>query len=156
MIRGLLKLLKLSDSFISGLTLIILVAVTSSGVLMRYVFNRPFSWQEEVQLWCYVWLSFFGGSVAFRHGGHVAIEVLVDIFPKPLQKIVNIFVYLVVSFLLLYLAFYGFSFVGLQREIQRTTNVLHVPYYLICLALPIGSILMFLSWTLSFFKGGEE
>lgn len=156
MVKGIFKILKLLDSSISGMALVILVAITSSGVLMRYVFNRPFSWQEEVQLWCYVWLTFFGGSLAFRHGGHVAIEVLTDIFPRPLQKVVNVFVYLVVSSLLLYLGYHGLSFVKLQREIQRTTNVLHVPYYLICLALPIGSFLMLISWTIHRFKGSEE
>lgn len=156
MAKGIFKILKLLDSSVSGIALIILVAITSSGVLMRYVFNRPFSWQEEVQLWCYVWLTFFGGSLAFRHGGHVAIEVLTDLFPRPLQRAVNAFVYLVVAFLLLYLGYHGLSFVKLQREIQRMTNVLHVPYYLICLALPIGSILMFISWTIHYFKGSEE
>ncbi|MBC7331394.1 MAG: TRAP transporter small permease [Synergistetes bacterium] len=150
------KALGTLDYFISGLTLIVLVAVTASGVLMRYVFNKPFSWQEEVQLWCYVWLTFFGGSVVFRHGGHVAIEVLYDLFPSFLRKVVRAFIYGVVSFLLLYLVFYGFSFVKLQYEIQRTTNVLHVPYYIVCLALPLGSLLMFLNWTIYFFKGGED
>jgi len=156
LIRWVFKLLGNLELFISGLSLIILVAVTAVGVLMRYVLNRPFSWQEEVQLWCYVWLSFFGGSLAFKHGGHVAIEVLVEIFPKPLQRVIGVFVYLVVSLLLIYLILNGFRFVMLQWEIGRTTNVLHVPYYIVCIALPLGCLSMLISWTLYNLKGGDS
>lgn len=148
-------LIKNGDLLISGAALIVLVAITSVGVFMRYVLSRPFPWQEEVQLWCYVWLSFFGGSVAFRHGGHVAIEVLVDLFPHSLQRVVKVLIYLVVTSLLVYITVNGFRFVTLQYEIERTTNVLHFPYYIICLALPIGCILMIISWTFWTLKGGE-
>ena len=38
------------DIGISVIALVLLIAVTFAGVIFRYVFSKPFSWQEEVQL----------------------------------------------------------------------------------------------------------
>lgn len=36
------------DIGISVIALVLLIAVTFAGVIFRYVFSKPFSWQEEV------------------------------------------------------------------------------------------------------------
>lgn len=59
-----------------------LVAVTFCGAIMRYAFNSPFAWQEEVQLMLIVWIVFFGGRYAFAAGNHCAIDVVVELFPQ--------------------------------------------------------------------------
>ncbi len=56
------------------------------GVLMRYIFNNPFTWEEELQLACMVWITFLAAPAAFRTKSHVAIEILVDALPKSLEK----------------------------------------------------------------------
>ena len=54
------------DIGISVIALVLLIAVTFAGVIFRYVFSKPFSWQEEVQLALIIWVIFFGARYAFE------------------------------------------------------------------------------------------
>ena len=77
------------DLYISMIGLVILILITCAGTGMRYVFNAPFVWQEEVQMILVVWIVFWGASAAFRTGNHIAIEILVDALPEKAQRIIR-------------------------------------------------------------------
>lgn len=140
------------DLLIAGLSLIVLVIITFLGVIMRYIFNAPFVWLEEVQLWCAVWLVFFGASAAFRSGSHVSIEFVVDRFQPPLKKLAEIFAYFVVVSGLVYLMVYGIRLIEHLHLIDRTTNVLKVPYTIIYSAIPIGCALMIINYSIIMYE----
>lgn len=154
------------DLLLAGITLAILVFITFVGVLMRYFFDAPFVWQEEVQLWCAVWLVFIGAGAAFRSGGHVAIEFVVERLPRPLRRTVEVLGYFVVVSVLLYLMVYGWKLVLQLLHTGKTTNVLHIPYPVIYIAFPLGCLLMIVNYTLtvipafldgrSHSRGGED
>ena len=79
------KILDILDKIevaVASLVLLVLICVTFFGVLMRYIFNNPFTWEEELQLACMVWITFLAAPAAFRTKSHVAIEILVDALPK--------------------------------------------------------------------------
>ena len=65
-----MKWIQNSDRLISGflmIALVLLIAVTFAGVIFRYVFSKPFSWQEEVHAWLLIiWVIFFGARYAFE------------------------------------------------------------------------------------------
>lgn len=136
------------DLVVSGIALVALIIATFLGVIMRYFFNNPFTWLEEFQLWCFTWLVFFGAGAAFRTGSHVAIEILVDLMPSSMKKIVEVFGYFVTIAVLVYFIIYGSNLVNQLMSIGRVTNILKVPYPVIYSALPIGCGLMILNYTL--------
>mgnify|MGYP003247814995 FL=1 len=70
---NLLKLLGNLDVYVSAVCLCVLVAITSLGVVFRYILGAPFTWLEEVQLALLVWIGFLSGGAAFRSGAHIAI-----------------------------------------------------------------------------------
>ena len=72
--------------------LILLVGVTFFGVIMRYCLGDPFVWQEEVQLALIIWVVFLGGRYAFVCGNHAAIDVIVEMFPEKLQKLLSVLI----------------------------------------------------------------
>lgn len=134
------------DFLISGLCLVGLVTLTILGVVMRYAVNSPLTWLEEVQMLLIIWLSFFGGSAAFRLQNHVAIEILVDLLPKKLQKVIEVFIVLIVSAVLLFLVIRGYDFVARLAGARRLSNVLRIPYALVYSAVPIGGALMLINF----------
>ncbi|WP_132244498.1 TRAP transporter small permease [Marinisporobacter balticus] len=136
------------DMLIASISLIILVLITFFGVIMRYFFNDPFVWLQEVQLWCFTWVVFFGGGAAFRSGSHVAIDVLVDRMPPTARKIVEIFGYLVSMFVLAYLLVHGTNLVKQLFHTGRNTNILHTPYPIIYGAFPTGCVLMMINYSM--------
>ena len=62
------------DIVVASIILAILIVLTFLGVVWRYIFNAPFTWLEEVQTSCMVWIVFAGAGAAFRSGNHVAID----------------------------------------------------------------------------------
>lgn len=78
------------DYLIAGVAFIVLVSVTFVGVIMRYVFGSPFTWLEELQLFCFIWMAFMGGCIVFRQGSHICIDILVDAFPQKMAGVVQI------------------------------------------------------------------
>ena len=66
------------DIVVASIILAILIVLTFLGVVWRYIFNAPFTWLEEVQTSCMVWIVFAGAGAAFRSGNHVAIEMIVE------------------------------------------------------------------------------
>lgn len=140
------------DYVIAGASLITLITITFLGVLMRYFFSTPFIWQEEVQLWCFMWIVFFGAGAAFRTGNHIAIDILVDSFPIKLKKVVEIFNYVVVTAVLIYFYKHSSTLVEQMIKTGRTTNILKINYAIIYRAFPIGCLLMILNQSLVLFS----
>lgn len=138
--------LKNIDFLISGLCLVGLVVLTMLGVVMRYAVNSPLTWLEEMQMLLIIWLTFFGGSAAFRLQNHVAIEIVVDLMPKKMQKAVEVFIVIVVSAVLLFLIFRGYDFVARLAGARRLSNVLRLPYALVYAAVPVGGALMLINF----------
>ena len=81
---------------ISEIILAALIIVTIVGTLTRYFLRMPFTWIEEFQLACVVWIVFLAGSAAFHEKAHVAIEMVVDLLPKSVQRVINVLIGIVV------------------------------------------------------------
>jgi TRAP-type C4-dicarboxylate transport system permease small subunit len=135
------------DLILAGLSFVILVILTFIGVISRYFVNRPILWEEEVQLWLFSWIIFFGGSVVFRNRAHVAIELVVEFFPLKIRKVMNVLIYLVCLCGFMYLFINSMALVMQYVATNKVTSVIAVPYSLISAAIPIGCVLMFLNYT---------
>ena len=46
------------DIAVASVILTVLIVLTFLGVVWRYIFNNPFTWLEEVQTSCMVWIVF--------------------------------------------------------------------------------------------------
>lgn len=132
---------------ISVLSFLVLLFVTFFGVIMRYFFVNPLIWQEEVQRWMIIWIVSFGASAAFRTGNHIAIEILVELFPIKVQRFIHHIVYIVVVWTLGYIMIHSFNYAIQLAQFKRVTDVLKIPYQYIYIVLPISIILMILNFT---------
>mgnify|MGYP001050510077 FL=1 len=84
------------DIIVAAAVLSVLIVLTFMGVIWRYLFKAPFTWLEEVQLACMVWIVFAAAGAAFRTGNHVAIEMIVDMMPPKIQKVMEVVISVVV------------------------------------------------------------
>ena len=153
------QLLKNLDLVVASLALVALVALTFVGVFARYVFNAPFAWQEGVQLMLIVWVTFLGGRYAFVTGSHCAIDVLVEMFPKKVQRYFDLVIMAIVVIVLSYTGWQVGKYILQMYNTNRVTNMLHIPYALIyapgliaCVTMSIQFILL----TMKKFLHGEE
>lgn len=151
-LKNLKKILLNIDAVIAGIALAALVLLTIIGALSRYFLDYPFTWLEEVQIWCEVWVVFIGAGAAFRSGSHVAIEMIIDALPKPVQKIFDFIIAAVVIGVIGYLLVQSIGFIQLFVNSGRTTSILQIPYSLIYGIVPISCILMIVNYLYIFIK----
>lgn len=144
------------DIVVAAIALVILIVLTSSGVFMRYILGKPYTWLEEVQLFCLIWIVFGAGGAAFRTGNHVAIEMVVEIFPEKIQKVIGIFVDIVVLLVIGYLFKQSIGFIGMFVKSGRSTSMLKIPYSLIYGIAPVSYVLMIISYFTSKYLGNEN
>jgi TRAP-type C4-dicarboxylate transport system permease small subunit len=148
------------DYVVSCSALAVLILVTFGAVIMRYFVNRPLIWGEEVQLFCIIFVVFFGAGAGFRTGSHVAIDFLVDRFPPKPRKVVELAVYVFSILILVYFAVQSMNFAAQMYRTRRTTEILDIPYFITYAAFPAGCVIMIANYTLSvamrlFCKKGE-
>ncbi len=135
-----------ADMYIACAALAVLVAITISGVVMRYLVNSPFRWTEEVQLMCFVWVIFFGACSVARNHGHIAIDAFVNIFPKFLRKSANFISNAISILLLVYLGYQSCRHTLQMYNSNRLTPILAVPYAFIYVAVPLSCLVMTLAY----------
>jgi TRAP-type C4-dicarboxylate transport system permease small subunit len=123
-----LKFLGNIDIIVAGIMLAILIILTFLGVIYRYVLAAPFTWLEEVQTSCLVWIVFAAAGPAFRYGNHVAIEMFVDLMPKGMQKVMTVLISCVVVVVLAYLFKETVGFIAIFARSGRATSMLKIPF----------------------------
>lgn len=144
------------DLAVAVVGLVILIVTTFLGVPMRYIVNKPFTWLEEVQSACLVWIVYGAASAGFRTGSHVAIEMIVERFSAKIQKVFQILISIVVIIVLGYLLFQSFGFIQMFLKNVRTTSILHIPYWAIYLICPISFALQIFSYIMVTVKGWSK
>ena len=146
-----LSILMNLDIVVASVILAILIMLTFFGVIWRYIFNAPFTWLEEVQTSCMVWIVFAAAGAAVRTGNHVAIEMIVDMMPEKLQKIMEWLISVVVVIGYLFIQSLGFIQVFLKSG--RSTSMLKIPYASVYGIAIVSYVDMIISYFYSIIKG---
>ena len=133
------------DLYFMVILLACLIVLTVGGVLKRYILRNPISWLEEIQALLFMWITFIGGSAAFRYASHVSIEILVESLPKKIGGLIERFDVLLQLLILGYLCYQEFTYYFQLISTGKVTNLLRIPYSVAYLALPIGGVLMLVS-----------
>lgn len=53
-----------------------MVGITLLQVVLRYVFNAPLRWSEELARYVFVWITFVGLYLAWRKGAHLGLDLV--------------------------------------------------------------------------------
>ncbi|MCI8511076.1 MAG: TRAP transporter small permease [Lachnospiraceae bacterium] len=123
-----LQILTNLDLYAAGFFLVVLVVITFLGVFYRYIIGKPFTWLEEVQLASLTWIGFLSAGAAFRSGSHIAIEMVVELFPVHVQRGIAWAVRLITLAILFYLTKQCTGYFLLFVQNARLTPVLRIPY----------------------------
>ena len=142
-IAGLVKV----EVFLAAAILTALILCTFAGVIARYCLSAPFTWEEEFQLACMVWITFLAAPFGFHTRSHVAIEILVDTFPQKVQRVVEVLIGIVVFAVLGYLFFRSLNYISVMLRTGRSTPILKIPYAWIYAISPASCVLMLISYT---------
>ena len=96
------------DEIIGAFFLCIVVFFTAVNVIMRYCFNNIIVEAEELILIAFIWSTYIGVTSSYKNDQHVAIDVVFNYLPKPVQKVMDIIIDLLVLTCCAYMTYLGF------------------------------------------------
>ncbi|WHH59073.1 TRAP transporter small permease [Petroclostridium sp. X23] len=132
---------KIEEWFVLS-TLAVMGIVLTVQVFMRYIFNYPLVWSEELARYLFVWLAFIGAGYGVRHHIHIEMEAFYNKFPPTMKKIVTVTTNALAIFCFAYIIPYGIKFTIEQHSIA--SSAMGIPMSYVVAAVPIGCIIVVL------------
>ena len=133
--------LKVEEILAGGMLCLIAILVFWSAIARTI--GMPVNWAQDVSLLAFAWLTFIGADIIIKTGNLIRIDMLVNLFPKSIQKILTLIFDVLMLLFLLILIVYGFILVS--QSWSRTFNTMKLSYAWCTLAVPAGALLMFVS-----------
>ena len=112
--------------------------VNFANVVGRYAFDYAFLGADEAQIYIMIWMAFLGAAVVSWRNRHLRMDVLLRLFPKPVQATLRAIEMLLLAglggFVLIESASYSWRIFSLGQ----TSNTAGIPMWLPHSAVPIG------------------
>lgn len=118
-----------------------LVIVVTWQVFSRQVLGAPATWTEESARYVFVVLALLGSALVFSERGHIAVEVLVNKFSMPVQKVVALAVQASIVFFAVYVMIFGGYNVAMTAWNQNISTM-PVSVGQVYLILPVVGVLI--------------
>jgi TRAP-type C4-dicarboxylate transport system permease small subunit len=81
-----------ASGIVAGVCLALIVGVTTTQVICRYVFASPLRWPEEFSRVMFIWMT-YGGCLLLPHlRQHIAIEFVYDLLPGRWRYLLDLFI----------------------------------------------------------------
>ena len=119
--------------------LVTMVVVAFVQVVLRYGFDAPLAWNEEVARWCFVWMTFLGAALGVKRNAHVSIDSLLMALPPVGQKALCLIGNYVTATVCFALVIPGW---GMVQESILASTALQWPLKYFFLSIPVGGVLM--------------
>ncbi len=127
---------------LAAVSTLLLTAVVTYSVIMRFVFNSSLAWTDELATYCLLWMVFFGLTYTLYVGAHIRIDFFTVMLPKRGQEIAEIVIWAfgtVFAVLLLLGCLHAVN--NFIVRDTYSTDGMDIPLYLPALPMLIGSIL---------------
>lgn len=142
--KGLKKAWDLLEEILAGSFLSVGIALIFYGVLMRYVFNEPKAWVEEIANYTIVWGSLLGVPIALRNNHHIQVDILYDKMPASGKRLMDIFSSVIGIVFCLFFTYYGYLLVAKRYTSGMVSMDVGIPMWLVYLILPISGAMFLL------------
>lgn len=108
---------------------------------MRYVFNRPPSWTEELALLCFTWVSLLMLALGVRQAFHARIDLLANQLSRSWSETLNCLVLLMTAGFGAFLCMGGTTY--LLETASTVSAAIAYPIYVLNFAAPVCGALVF-------------
>lgn len=118
---------------------VLLMAInTVANVVGRFVLGESLHFSEELNRILIVMITFAGLGYAARHGRHIRMSAIYDVFPTNIRRLMMILISFVTSVIMFFLCWYSVSYIHSVYTSGRVLPTLGFPIYLIYLWVPVG------------------
>jgi len=121
----------------------LILTVLFGQVCLRYAFQYPLAWPDELARSLHVWVAFPGAYLAFRRGEHVTVDYFASRLPKRFQPALDVFVHTACIAFLVVLIFSATT--GMWKLALARTPAMGLPMPFLFLATFVAAVLMAIS-----------
>lgn len=118
----------------------VMVAALALQVFYRFVVQDPLSWTEELGRYAFVWVTFLGAAVAYRHGTHIVVETILLLLPPGAQVALVWAGDALCTLALVVLVVQGAGIVEATANVKAT--MLQVPMSWVYASVPVSAAIM--------------
>lgn len=93
--------------WISGLSVIAMSLIIPWGIFARYVLGTGSQWPEPIAIVLMVVFTFFGASAAYRARAHIAVAMVTERLPKPMQRALANVIDMLMLIVAVFVTYYG-------------------------------------------------
>lgn len=130
------------DKMMVGLVFVLVAAmviVTTAQVVFRVVFNA-LTWSEELSRYLLVWGTFFGATLAYKRGNHIAVTFIIDFFPAKLRIWFNVLSYVLSIVFFGIVCYQGYQMI--QMQVFQISPALSLPMHMVYWSIPLSLAIM--------------
>ncbi|MCC9620563.1 TRAP transporter small permease [Thalassospira sp. MA62] len=117
------------------------ISLTFLQVVMRYVFNAPLYWAEEVVLYAIIVMSFVGISIGIRLGSHISVDLLDAMIPERHVSVLRMIAIVLGILFALALMYFGAQLFLNTLNRGQLSPALRIPVASIYAIIPIAGLL---------------
>ena len=131
------KIVKYSGYLASAL-FIAIGFIVSYEVIMRYLFNSPTIWVNEVSRFLQIWATYLALTYSFHQQDFIRITVIYDRLNETGKKILDFISFIFILIFSSFVVYYGWLIAYDSLKVGRTSStILDVPSFLTELAIPL-------------------
>ncbi|MDR1934048.1 MAG: TRAP transporter small permease [Candidatus Accumulibacter sp.] len=149
-----MKVIAKIEEFCVCIFLVLLIVLVFVAALFRSS-GIDITWSVDIAQMLFAWATFLGADLALHRHKHVGVDLLVNLLPNTVQRMILFVLYLLMLVFLGIIVFYGTRLcIG---NYQRFLYTLPISYSFVTAAGPVGCLLMFItvcSHLADFFRDG--
>ncbi|MBU2865829.1 TRAP transporter small permease [Pacificibacter marinus] len=131
--------LDMTVRIVAGLCLFAVFVLVTAQVASRFLFNFSLAAASELSIYAMIWSVFLGSAVAFRSNSHIAMDILKNKLPKPVEGVADVLIFILLAGFLCLIATEGYDLA--LRAMRQSSPAAKIPVGYITMAIPVGSIL---------------
>lgn len=149
------------SAILGAIFLIFIVSLVFYEVFVRFVLNSPTVWTLELTIYSLIASCFLSAGYLVRVDKHIRVDVIIESVPFKIKKVMFIIGCLIGLLFSIILAWQGIVYVISSFQLDfRSLSSLRLPMYIPHMLIPIGGILLSLSFILQLidiiFNDGER
>ena len=112
--------------------------IVSYEVIMRYLFNSPTIWVNEVSRFLQIWATYLALTYSFHKQDFIRITVIYDRLNENGKKILDFISFIFILIFSSFVVYFGWLIAYDSLKVGRTSStILDVPSFLTELAIPL-------------------
>jgi TRAP-type C4-dicarboxylate transport system permease small subunit len=144
---GLSRAMRVAAEYATALFFCTLFFAFILQILMRFVFNRPLNWPEELSIICYIWIVFAACSFTLRDSQHVIFTIVVQSLPRRARTILALVASLVVVVMLLWVSHGIVDYVSFMKVEKTPALFLRKDYVFSIFIVFTAALILRCLWT---------